>query len=160
MIDETGVYTVNKANVTVTPTGSQTYGGTNVQVSYGYQGLVGTDQGTVVSGLSYSTNATALSPVAGNPYTITALGGTASNYNVIDDTGVYTVNKANVTVTPTGSQMNGGGNASISLTYTGLIPTEQGQGGTLVNGRHHGDSGYSADPTGHVRHHGGRWQRR
>ena len=134
VIDETGVYTVNKANVTVTPTGSQTYGGTNVQVSYGYQGLVGTDQGTVVSGLSYSTNATALSSVAGNPYTITALGGTASNYNVIDETGVYTVNKANVTVTPTGSQTYGGGNVQVSYGYQGLIASEQGQGNSLITG--------------------------
>ena len=131
-----GTLNVGKAPLTVTPSGSQTYGGGNVAVSYGYTGLIPADAGqgpSLVSGLGYTTTAGANSPVAGS-YSATATGGVAANYTITDATGAYLVNRAPLTVTPSGSQTYGGGNVAVSYGYTGLIPADAGQGPSLVSG--------------------------
>ncbi len=130
VVDGTGAYSVTPATVTVTPTGTQVYGGSGVGVSYAYTGLVNGNGTGVVTGVTYFTNASASSPVAGT-YAIAATGGTASNYDVVNGVGVYTVTPATVTVTPTGTQVYGGGNAAVSYAYTGLV---NGNGTGVVTG--------------------------
>ena len=114
-----GNVVVNKADVTVTPTGSQTYGGTNVAVSYAYTGLVNGDGTGAVTGVSYSTPVTNASGVGA--YGVTATGGTAGNYVVTDASGTYSVTPASLTVTPTGTQVYGGSNVAVSYAYVGLV---------------------------------------
>jgi hypothetical protein len=120
IVDTGTTFVVNKATVTATANGSQTYGGTNVTVAYSLNGLVNGDTSGAVSGLSYTTPATSSSNVG--TYGITAVGGTAQNYNVVDASGNYTVNPAQLTVSATGSQTYGGTNVvGPTPTFVGLV---------------------------------------
>jgi len=130
-----GTLTVNKAALTVTASAeSKTYGQT---VTFGSGSTAFTSTGLqneetigsvtlAVSGNGGVDTAT----VASSPYTITssaATGGTfnAGNYSITYDTGLLTVNKANLTVTATGPAMTYGtalttGSSTANFTDSGL----------------------------------------
>ena len=55
IINANSTVTVTQKALTITPTGSQTYGGSNVGVSYSYVGFINGDTSSGVTGLSYTT---------------------------------------------------------------------------------------------------------
>ncbi len=141
--------TITTAPLTITPTGSQVYGGSNASVSYAYNGLVNGDTSGAISGVGSSTTVTNGSNAG--TYGITATGGASSNYTITDATGVYIVGKAQLTVTPTGSQTYGGSNASVSYAYSGLVNGDTsgavsgiGSSTTVTNGSNAGTYGITA----------------
>jgi hypothetical protein len=124
----------NTATITVVPdaivvgvTGSQVYGGLPVYTpSYTGVDWVGTDGPSVVTGtLRCSTSATASSPVAGSPYTISGCSGlSATNYQIVYGYGGMTVTTGSLTVTSTPSTTTmtyGGPVPAVTPTYTGLV---------------------------------------
>ncbi len=115
--DVNGTLTVAKATLTATPDDqSKTYGGTDPTLTYTIGGtLYYTDTTGVVTGVNLST-VTAAAATAGT-HAITATGGTASNYTVIDGSGTLTVAKAPLTVTANDQSKTYGG-TDPTLTYT------------------------------------------
>jgi len=119
--------TVVPRPIAVTVTGTQLYGGTPVYTpSYSGVSWVGTDSPSVVTGkLVCSTTATASSPVAGNPYTISGCSGlSAANYSISYSYGALTVTPAPLTITATPSSTTmtyGGPVPAVTPTYTGLV---------------------------------------
>jgi hypothetical protein len=96
---------------------AKTYGAADPSLTYSVGGtLYYTDTASVVSGVSLSTN-TGAAATAGT-HTITATGGTASNYNVAAPVdGTLTVAKAALTATADNQAKTYGG-TDLTLTYT------------------------------------------
>ena len=128
IVDAAGNLVVTPAQLTVTANGSQVYGATSPSVSFSYNGLKNGQQGSVVSGLGYTTSVTSATNVG--TYGVTATGGTAQNYTIVDAAGNLVVTPAPLTITPTGTQTYGG-TPTVSYGYTGL---QNGQTGTVVTG--------------------------
>ncbi len=127
-------FTIGQAVLTVTATGSQTYGGANQTFTPSYNGFVNGDGPSVVSGTPlFSTTATASSPVSGSytaSVTVSAL--LAANYTFVAGTpGTFTVNTAVLTATATGSQTYGGTNQRFTPSYSGFV---NGDGPGVVGG--------------------------
>jgi hypothetical protein len=94
----TGGLTVNKATLTVIADDkSKTYGDPDPALTYTVDGLLVNDQPDVVTGVSLNT-VTGAAATFGN-HTITANGGVADNYNIIDQNGTLTVNAASLIIT-------------------------------------------------------------
>jgi sugar lactone lactonase YvrE len=110
-----GLFTVQPAMLTVTPASQAiTYGGTIPALTYWISGFMNGDTGTsVVQGAPAISTAATAGSAAGN-YTISASLGTlaATNYVFRFSTGILTVNKAIIQVTP----------VNISMTYGGKVP--------------------------------------
>jgi streptogramin lyase len=128
----------NTATITVVPnpivvgvTGTQVYGSAPIYTpSYVGVSWVGNDSPVVVTGtLSCSTSATASSPVAGSPYTISGCSGLrAANYSIAYSYGQLTVSPAPLTITATPSNpamLYGGPVPTVTPIYTGLVNGNQ-----------------------------------
>ncbi|MFD1489088.1 MBG domain-containing protein, partial [Ancylobacter vacuolatus] len=92
---ETGAFTVTPATLTVTATGTQTYGSTTPSYDFSASGWMNGQGDSNLSGLAYSTTATASSNVGG-AYTATASGGTLTgaatgNYTLTYEAGAFSV---------------------------------------------------------------------
>jgi hypothetical protein len=107
-------FTVNPASLTITVTGSQTYGGTNQLFTPTYAGFVNSEGPGILSGtLTCGSTATATSSVAGNPYKTSGCSGlTAANYTISYSYGSFTVNPKPLSITA----------SSSSFTYGGTVP--------------------------------------
>ncbi len=119
-----GTLTVSKAGpLTVTADNqSKVYGAADPTLTYTVSGtLYYTDTDSVVSGVSLST-ATGAAATAGT-HTITASGGTAANYNIVDAPGTLTVSKAApLTVTADNkSKVYGATDPTLTYTVTGTF---------------------------------------
>ena len=121
--------------LTVTATGSQTYGGSNKTFTPQYSGFVLGDTSSVVSGLpTYSTTATNSSPVSGTyTATVTSVSAlSATNYTfVIGAAGSYVVNQAALTITGTGSATYGDASATLGYQGSGFVLS---QGPSVLSG--------------------------
>jgi hypothetical protein len=116
-----GVLTVTPAILTVTAgSASRLYGDANPTLSGTLQGLVNGDTAAVVSGLSYTTSATAASNVG--TYAIGVGGGaTSANYVLAYVDGVLTVTPAPLTISMNSAVMTSGGPlVGATFTYEGL----------------------------------------
>ncbi len=124
---------VRPAVVTVTATGSQTYGGANLSFTPSGSGFVNGDGPDVVSGVPlFSTTASASSPVSGS-YTasVNVVGLSAANYTFVAGApGPFVVNPAPLTVTGSGTQVYGG-SPTFSASYSGFL---FGQGPSVLGG--------------------------
>ena len=118
----TASLTVNKAALTVTPdVKAMTYGGTLPALTGVITGEVSGDGITA----TYSTNATSKSD-AGGAYLISATlndpSGKLVNYTVTNNTAVFNVNKASLSITATGASMVYGATMStFTGTYLGAV---------------------------------------
>ncbi len=119
--DVNGTLTVTRAPLTITANDvSRVYGASNPTLTASYSGLVNGDTSAVVSGLKLATKATSASNVGG--YTITASGGTASNYAISDVNGTLTVTRAPLTITANDvSRAYGAANPALTASYSGLV---------------------------------------
>jgi sugar lactone lactonase YvrE len=131
-----GVFTVQPAMLTVTPASQAIiYGGTIPTLTYWISGFMNGDTGTsVVQGAPVISTAATASSAAGN-YTISASLGTltAANYVFRFSTGILTVNRAIIQVTP----------VNISMTYGEKVPTLS----YSLSGFANGDTAVAGTPT-------------
>src|SRR5439155_301730 len=119
VVDVNGTLTVSKAAaLTVTADNqSKVYGATDPTLTYTPSGtLYYSDSFAVISGVSLSTT-TGAAATAGT-HVITATGGTADNYNVVDVNGTLTVSKAAALTFTADNQSKVYGAADPTLTYT------------------------------------------
>ena len=131
----TGGFSVTPATLTVTPTGTMTYGSTSPTYGFTAAGWKNGQTDGLLSGLSYATDATAMSNV-GTGYASTASGGTlsgaaAGNYTLSYATGGFSVTPASLTVTPTGTMTYGSTSPIFGFTAAGW---KNGQTDALLNG--------------------------
>jgi len=116
-----GTVTVNPAALTITANGkSKTYGAAQPSFDASYSGLVNGDSSAVVSGLTFSTPATASSNVG--TYAITPSGASASNYSISYAGGTLTVNPAPLTISAD-DEVRGFGqpNPPLAVSYSGFV---------------------------------------
>jgi filamentous hemagglutinin family protein len=121
-------FAITPATLTVTADHqSKTYGGTDPTLTYTPSGtLYYGDAYSVITGVSLSTD-TLAAATAGN-HVITATGGIANNYNVIDVNGTLTVATAPLTITASNQSKTYG--TALSLGTSAFTITS----GTLYNG--------------------------
>ncbi len=120
---QSGDFTVTPATLTVGVRGKQTYGSTSANYTFSATGWQNGQSDANLTGLVFSTNATATSNVGIN-YTANASGGTltgpaAGNYviNYVDRG--FRVNPAELIVTATGAQTYGSTSPTYAFTATG-----------------------------------------
>jgi hypothetical protein len=117
-----GTLTINPAILTVTANNAtSTYGSALPALGLSYTGFVnGDDVTSLTTQPTATTTATAASP-AGS-YTITASGGSASNYTLTYVNGTLTINKATLLITASNASMTYGGTVpSLGASYTGFV---------------------------------------
>ena len=123
----TATITVLPRPIVVTVTGTQVYGSTPIFTpSYSGVSWVGIDGPSVVTGkLVCSTSATATSPVAGSPYTISGCSGlSAANYSV-----GYGYGQLTVTIASTATALASSANPAVAgqaVTYTATVTSTGG----------------------------------
>jgi predicted hotdog family 3-hydroxylacyl-ACP dehydratase len=118
----TGVYTIQKAPLTITANNaSMTYGGAVPSLSASYIGFVNGDGASnLTTAPSITTTATSASPAG--TYPITVSGAVASNYTITFAAGTMTVGKAILTVTANNQTMPlGGPLPGFTVSYTGFV---------------------------------------
>ncbi len=118
----TGVYTIQKAPLTITANNaSMTYGGTVPSLSASYSGFVNGDAASsLTTQPTVSTTATSASP--SGTYPITASGAADANYTITYTAGTMTVGKATLTVTANNQSMPlGGPLPAFTVSYTGFV---------------------------------------
>jgi hypothetical protein len=115
-----GTVTVTPAPLTITADNkTMTYGGTLPALTATFNGLVNGDQPSAVSGLSLTT-VPANSHVGS--YTITASGGTDSNYTITLANGTLQITAAPLTITADNKSMTyGGALPALTASYSGLV---------------------------------------
>jgi hypothetical protein len=146
-------FTVSKAALTYTATGSKTYGSTADNSTAGsFSGFQngensGTAAGFVAPSCSSTTGAAALANVG--TYTINCTGGLANNYSFASPQtflNAFTVSKANATIVVTPYNVTYDGNAhTASGTATG-VKSESLSGLTLSGTTHTSPGDYTSDP--------------
>jgi hypothetical protein len=125
-----GNMVVSQAPLTVTPSGTQVYGGSPT-FSPGYSGFVLGQGPSVLSGsLTFSTTTTSSSPAGTYTGAVSATGLTSSNYAISFPAGNMVVSQATLTVTPSGTQVYGG-SPTFSPAYSGFV---LGQGPSVLRG--------------------------
>jgi filamentous hemagglutinin family protein len=125
-----GTYSVTPLAITVTANGSETYGGTNTNVSYSYSTpLIGND---TLTGLTYNLNEPATSNAGTYTNGITAVGGSNPNYKVTDAAGTFVINPADLTIIANSeSTTQGTAPAPFTATFQGLV---NGDSSSVVTG--------------------------
>ncbi|HEX3883081.1 MAG TPA: MBG domain-containing protein [Stellaceae bacterium] len=141
-----GTLTVTPAPLTITANNNtRLYGATDPTFSADFNGLVNSENSSVVSGLQFSTNATSASPV-GTGYTITPFGASASNYSISYATGALSVTPAPLLITANdASKAYGAANPPLSASFTGLV---NGEDSSVVSGLLFSTSATSASGVG------------
>ncbi|KAA0675623.1 MBG domain-containing protein, partial [Roseomonas genomospecies 6] len=117
-----GGFAVTPAALTVTPSGTMTYGSTAPTYAFIASGWKNGQGDSLLTGLSYATDATATSNVGS--YSATASGGTlggaaAGNYTLSYATGGFAVTPAPLTVTPSGTMVYGATSPSFGFIASG-----------------------------------------
>ncbi len=123
LVFQSGAFNVTPATLTVTATGTQTYGSTSPTYGFTASGWQNGQSDANLTDLAFSTTASAVSN-AGGTYTASASGGTltgqaAGNYNIAYQSGAFTVTPATLTVTTTGTQTYGSTSPTYAFTATG-----------------------------------------
>jgi len=122
IVDVNGLLTVTQATLVATADNqSKVYGAADPTLTYTPSGaLYYGDTYSVISGVGL-TAVTGAAATAGT-HTITASGGTASNYAVVDVNGTLTVSKASAVVTASNqSKVYGGADPALTYTVSGLL---------------------------------------
>src|SRR5690606_35463112 len=102
---------------------SKTYGQANPALTITYSGFLNGDNVSAITQPTVSTTATTTSSVGAYP--ITLAGGSATNYSIILQSGVLTINKAQLTVTANNqSRVYGAANPSLTFVYAGFVNGE------------------------------------
>ena len=137
-----GALTVNPAALTITANNaSMTYGGSALPgLSASYNGFVNGDSaGSLTTGPSLATTATAYNGTAGSAshvgsYAITASGAVDADYTISYVQGALTVNPAALTITANNASMTYGGSAlpGLSASYNGFVNGDS--AGSLTTG--------------------------
>jgi filamentous hemagglutinin family protein len=156
IVDVPGTLTVSKATLTATADDqSKVYGATDPTLTYTGSGtLFYGDAYSVISGVALATT-TGAQATAGT-HTITATGGTAANYNVVDADGTLTVAKAPLLITPTQTTTQYGITPVVNYVVNGTLyygdPTNVVTGVVLTTtyGMNPVVGTYSATPSGGV----------
>ena len=131
-INYTGSITVTKAPLIANVTGSQVYGGTNVNLVATYSGLVNGDQPGVVTGSLLCVLPATTSPVGTNYMATGCSGLGASNYSINYSYGNFVVTPAQLNVTISGTQTYGSGTPTYTISgYIGFVGTDN---SSVVNG--------------------------
>ncbi len=140
-----GTLTIDKAALTITADDkSRTYGAANPTLTASYSGLVNGDTVAVVSGLNVATGATSASDVG--TYTITASGGSASNYTITHVDGTLTIDPAALTITADGkSKIYGAALPTLTASYSGFV---NGDSAAVVSGLNLSTTAHSTDGVG------------
>ncbi|MEN9573644.1 MAG: hypothetical protein RL514_1499 [Verrucomicrobiota bacterium] len=140
-----GALTINKAALTITANdASKTYGAANPAFSAAFNGLVNGDVSSVVSGLAFTTPATAGSGVGS--YTVTPGNGSAANYSLSYAPGALTINKAPLTITANdASRLFGAADPSFTALFNGLV---NGDNASVVSGLQLSTTATAASPSG------------
>jgi len=118
----TGVYTIQKAPLTITAnSASMTYGGAVPSLSASYSGFVNGDAASsLTTQPTVSTTASSASPAG--TYPTTASGAVDANYTITYTAGTMTVGKATLTVTANNQTMPlGGPLPAFTVSYTGFV---------------------------------------
>jgi hypothetical protein len=126
-----GSLVVNPAPLTVTTTGTKTYGSSPTYTE-SFTGLTGGDTSTVVTGLT-PTSAGATSTAGVGTYTITSTGATASNYTITYGSGSsLVISPAPLTITANNASRSfGTTDPTFTATFQGLVA---GDTSSVVNG--------------------------
>ena len=109
---------INKANLTITPTTGQskTYGGAEPSLTYTPTGFVNGE--TSIAGLSGVLTRAAGENVGTYAYSVSGLSSTNYTFTMVGSPSQFTINKANLTVTPTTGLTKIYGALDPTLTYT------------------------------------------
>ncbi|WKZ60950.1 MAG: MBG domain-containing protein [Cyclobacteriaceae bacterium] len=121
---QNGTLTVNPAPLIARPADvSKTYGQATPALTITYSGFLNGDNVSAITQPTVSTTATTTSSVG--TYPITLAGGSATNYSIILQSGVLTINKAQLTVTANNqSRVYGAANPSLTFVYAGFVNGE------------------------------------
>jgi hypothetical protein len=122
---ESGTLTIQKRNLQVTPNNaSRSYGAANPAFTLSYSGFVNGDTDARIGTKPVATTvATSYSNVG--EYDITCLGGNATNYSFIYQTGKLTITKAPLTITANDAVRDkGAANPAFTLSYSGFKNNE------------------------------------
>lgn len=119
-----GILTVNKKSLTVKADDKQvTYGDDKPTYTVTYNGFVGTDDESVLTGELSITCTYAQYSNAGS-YNINVSGLSSSNYNISYTKGILTVGKADLTVTADNIDVDYGDNALYQVSYSGFVGSD------------------------------------
>ena len=141
---------INKANLTITPTTglSKTYGGSDPSFTYTPSGFVNGE--TSIAGLSGVLTRAPGENVGTYAYSVSGLSSTNYTFTMVGSPSQFTINKANLTVTPTTGLTKIYGALDPTLTYTTSVLLNSdtsiaGLGGTLTRatGENAGNYAYS-----------------
>jgi Bacterial Ig-like domain (group 3)/MBG domain (YGX type)/Abnormal spindle-like microcephaly-assoc'd, ASPM-SPD-2-Hydin len=116
-------FTVNQAQLAITVTGTQVYGGTDKGFTpTQYASFVNGETASVLKGtLACTTDAANNSPVLGT-YSVTGCSGLSdSNYNITYVSGGFTVTPAPLSAMVTGTQVYGGTGQSFTPVFSGFV---------------------------------------
>jgi hypothetical protein len=120
--DENGTLTINKALLTTTADNKiRTYGQNNPALTVSYSGFVnGEDESVLDTPSTASTLATATSNAG--IYDITLTAGVDNNYEITDENGTLTINKALLTtIADNKTRTYGQNNPALTVSYSGFV---------------------------------------
>ena len=122
--DTNGTLNVIKAALTITADNqAKVYGAADPTLTATYGGFAYTDNASVVTGLSLSTDTGAAATFG--THDIMAEGGTALNYVITDINGILDVSKADMTITADNQKkVYGAADPALTATYSGLQYTD------------------------------------
>jgi sulfur carrier protein ThiS len=124
-------FTVGQAALTVTATGSATYGDASATEGFQATGFVLGEDASVLGGTALYTTSYVPGDAAGTSETVDVSGLTASNYAISYVEGTFTVAKKGLTVTASGSATYGDASATEGFTATGFV---LGQNASVLGG--------------------------
>ena len=119
-----GALTVTPAPLTITADNqTKVYGAALPTLTASYGGFVNGDSSdSLTSPPTLTTSATAGSPVAGNPYTITAAGAVDSDYSISYVSGTLNVTPVALTITADNqTKLYGAGLPTLTASYSGFV---------------------------------------
>jgi hypothetical protein len=120
--DENGTLTINKALLTtIADNKTRTYGQNNPALTVSYSGFVnGDDESVLDTPPAASTVATASS--SAETYDITLTAGVDNNYEITDENGTLTINKATLSAKADAkSKIYGQNNPALTVSYSGFV---------------------------------------
>src|SRR5262249_55436608 len=125
---------VSQKALTVTATGSATYGDASATEGFQASGLVPGDDASVFGGTALYMTSYVQGHAAGTSETVDVSGLTANNYAISYAGGTFEVGKKALTVTATGSATYGDASATEGFTASGFVPGETASvlGGTAL----------------------------
>jgi filamentous hemagglutinin family protein len=141
----TGTLTINPAALVISANdASRTYGAANPVFTASYEGLVNGDTASVVSGLTFNTNAGTGSGIGG--YSISLSGASAANYAIRYVDGTLTVTPAMLTIrVADASRARGTENPVFTVIYQGFV---NGDTASVVSGLTVATDATSLSPVG------------